>query len=300
MSVDIRITNAESIEWQRYVLHPAYDANKYSRGKLTIVGGCASYPGSVCLAAKAAYRMGAGYVEVFCSAETALAVHTSVFSAVARDWSSFNAETYAKASEHPIAILAGSGMDASSEWQMNLARDAIRHVRVPAVIDGGAISAMACDAGIEICRCRFEDGLPSVFTPHAGEAKRLARAAGIDFPESATNEDLAYFAYALSERYCSTILLKGPASFVASLQDAPEEVVVVTKTTPALAKAGTGDVLAGMVSALMAQGADPYCACVAAASLHADSGIIAQERLGDVSVMAEDIVESIPRAVLNL
>ena len=79
-----------------------------------------------------------------------------------------------------------------------------------------------------------------------------------------------------------------------------EQVVRMAEGTSALAKAGTGDVLAGMMGALLAQGLDPVDAGVLAATLHARAGRLAAERLTAICVCAEDVIEALPAAIVSL
>ena len=91
-------------------------------------------------------------------------------------------------------------------------------------------------------------------------------------------------------------MVKGPDTFVSD----GEDTVCVSEGTSALAKAGTGDVLAGALGALLAQGLDPFDAAVLAVTLHARAGRIAADRLGSISVIAEDVVEALPLAIRSL
>ena len=90
--------------------------------------------------------------------------------------------------------------------------------------------------------------------------------------------------------------VKGPETYVSD----GDQVIRMSLGTPALAKAGTGDVLAGMIGALLAQGLDPLDAAVLGATLHAQAGRAAEARLTAICVTAEDVIEAIPQAVIAL
>ena len=90
--------------------------------------------------------------------------------------------------------------------------------------------------------------------------------------------------------------MKGPVTYASD----GDEIVRMAHGTPALAKAGTGDVLAGLVGALLAQGANALDAAVLGAELHARAGRVAAARLTDVAVIAEDVLEAVPRAIAEL
>ena len=269
--------------------HPAVDANKYSRGKLTVVGGSADYPGAASLAAYAAQRMGAGYVEVACAPESVAAVRAFRPSLVVRSWDDWNPADLSVSREgHLHACLLGPGFDASDLMWAALVIDALRSAAMPVVVDGGAISAIASHSGMDALRNRAARGQATVVTPHGGEATRMARAAGAD-----PDMDSANLSLVLARVYASTVVLKGPDTFISD----GVRVVAMRLGTPALAKAGTGDVLAGMVGALLAQGLAPLDAAVLGATLHAEAGRAAAERLSDVCVTPEDVIDAIPQAV---
>lgn len=273
---------------------PASDAHKYSRGKLTIVGGAAAYPGAACLAAAASQRMGAGYTEVVCAPESVPTVRAYRASLVVRSWEDLDSSSFADARPgRPVAYAVGSGLDAagdSAAEARRLVHRALKHVHAPLLVDGGGLTMLASDKGRRLMRRRFVNGWPTVITPHAGEAARLA--APLDLP----TDDPERLARLLALAYGAIAVVKGPDTFISD----GDEVVCVTEGTAALAKAGTGDVLAGMLGALLAQGLDPVDASVLAVTLHARAGGIAADRLTAISVTAEDVVATIPLAIRSV
>lgn len=272
---------------------PAADANKYTRGKLSIVGGCQEYPGSVCLASAAASRTGAGYVEVFCDVHTQPIVQTRTPSVVARDWTLlFNDHTALSRSQ---ALDVGSGMTGQSSFEHALVMDILQSVPQPVLIDGGAITVLATEQGRQAALTRVEQGAHLIVTPHFGEAERLAKGAAIAVPTAMDAEGLSAFATELSRAYGACVVLKGPDTYISS--DADDALYSMRLGTPALAKAGTGDVLAGMIGSLLAQGLASVDAACIGATLHAEAGRAAATELGEISVMAEDVAAAIPRAI---
>lgn len=292
---------ADTLPW------PDAHANKYTRGRLVALGGDAAYPGAVSLAALAAMRMGSGYVEVVCAPETLSVVHALVPDAVARSWegwSPWKSRLDAPTDErHPQACLVGPGMDAAAGATGALVLAALEGCACPVVVDGGAISALSTREGRALAERRGRAGLATVVTPHLGEAARMAAPLSLDVPATGGGRDgdagkLAAFARALAEAYAATVVLKGPDTFVA---DPSTGVVdVMRHGGPCLAKAGTGDVLAGMVSALASQGVPSRAAVDLAASLHAWSASDAAEDLTAICVRATDVIERIPRAIQRL
>lgn len=269
---------------------PDPQANKYTRGKLSLVAGAAAYPGAACLAGAAAERAGAGYTEVFCAGESLLAVRSFRPSLVARDWREWHpARQEARRADRTGACVIGCGFDGDAR-QRELVAETVRAATGPVLIDGGAIGLMADKAGQRLARERAERGVgPLVLTPHGGEAARLAR--GAELEGALGGPELAV---GLARAYRALIVLKGPITFIA---DAEGIVETMDRGTAALAKAGTGDVLAGIIGALLAQGLAPRDAAALGCALHAEAGRAAAQELTEICVSAEDVIAALPQAV---
>ena len=270
---------------------PAGDANKYTRGKLVVVAGCAEYPGAACLAASAGQRAGAGYVEVFCAPSTVPIVQAFRPSLVARPWADFEQRALpANAPGKPVAYVIGPGFSSTDEECRRLTLFILERAQAPVLVDGGALGILASPKGLALVQQRFEKGLPTIITPHAGEAARLMEAAAL----TATSQEETARALALA--YGAVVAAKGPHTFVSDSM----RTAAITNGTPALAKAGTGDVLAGMAGAFLAQGLDPLDATTLACALHAEAGKLAERALTSISVIPEDVIERIPAAIKQL
>ena len=267
------------------------DANKYTRGKLAVIAGSKRYPGAAALAAVAGQRMGAGYTQVICAPQAVKTVRAASPSLVVRSWKKLCAGDFPRVREgHPEACVVGPGFDPEDDACVDATLRALKKARSPLLVDGGAFSVLATERGRRLLRRRFECGLQTVMTPHAGEAARLARP--FDLPTS----DPAELSRLLSLVYGAIVLVKGPKSYVSD----GEQIAVVSEGGAALAKAGTGDVLAGMIGALLAQGADPFDACVLGATLHAWAGCAAAADLTETCVVAEDVPRYLPAAIRRL
>ena len=166
----------------------------------------------------------------------------------------------------------------------------LKHADAPVLVDGTGLDALVSAKGRRLLRRRFLNGNPTVITPHAGEAARLARP--FDLPV----DDPCALAEALSLAYGAIAVVKGPVTYLSD----GEQTVRMAHGTPALAKAGTGDVLAGMTAALLAQGLDPFEASVLGAELHARAGLAAAARWSTIAATAEDVVACIPDAIAEL
>ena len=265
------------------------DANKYTRGHLYVVAGCSRYPGAACLCAAAAQRAGAGYTSVRCSEEALPIVRTFRPSLVAESWEDLTETALAQRDHaHPIAVALGSGFDAADGMCQKISLWSLTEVNAPLLLDGGALGAIANPYGLSRIALRNQKNCgPLVLTPHGGEAKRLAEAAGI------TETEAPQLARALANTYHATVALKVPDTYISN----GEAVIAMTEGTAALAKAGTGDVLAGIIGSLMAQGCAPLEACVAGTTLHARAATLAADRLGPRSVIPEDLLEYLPEAL---
>lgn len=266
----------------------APDANKYSRGKLTLVMGSSRYPGSALLAARAAERTGAGYTELVTSkAVMPLAVGTTP-SLVVTDRKSWNSRLLNKAGHHPEALALGSGFKGSS-FEEDLTFDILGSCVYPVLIDGTALGFLAAKRFQKVLAWRKRKNYATVLTPHGGEAARLAL--GLGLPEVAPELLAARLA-----RTCEAVVaLKGPVTYVSD----GTALYLMDQGTPALAKAGTGDVLAGIIGSLLAQAMGPYEAAIAGTSIHADAGRLAAEAKYERSVIAEDLIDFLPAALAS-
>jgi NAD(P)H-hydrate epimerase len=164
---------------------------------------------------------------------------------------------------------------------VGLAREVVGGIEAPLVIDADGLNAFAAHLGPIAAR----DGA-TVLTPHTGELGRLL---GRDSEEVATHR-LAC-AREAAEQAGAVVVLKGDDTIVSD----GERVAVNAISAPALATAGSGDVLSGITAALLARGLEPFAAACAAVLAHARAGRDAAARVGAAeSVIATDVIASIP------
>ncbi|MEG0071873.1 MAG: NAD(P)H-hydrate dehydratase [Raoultibacter sp.] len=270
---------------------PRKDINKYSRGKLTLLVGSSTYPGAASLAALASQRAGAGYTEVYTEASIVRLIQTYHPSLVVRSWSVWDTQfVAASAPDRPCAYLVGSGFDATENYTSQLTRRLLRYAAAPVLIDGGALQILSAKKIRDLSATRFDKGYVTVITPHMGEAHRMGAIFGLNTTEP---DELSL---QLAQAYGVICVLKGPDTFISD----GEEILAMREGTPALAKAGTGDVLAGIIGAFLAQGMEAIDACVLGTTLHARAGACAAAELTDISLCAEDVILSIPAAIKSL
>ena len=156
-------------------------------------------------------------------------------------------------------------------------------VKAPLVLDADGLNAFAGQLG-EL-RARKQ---PTVLTPHEGELARL-----LDCSSEKVREERLAQVRAAAKAANAIVILKGVDTLICS----PSGVVAVSPgASPGLATAGTGDVLGGIVGALLARGAEPFVAAAAAVRLHARAAALAAERLGTEGLVASDVVADLPLA----
>lgn len=269
---------------------PGEDAHKGSRGRLLVVGGSRPMPGAPALAGLAALRAGAGlvYVAVPEPAGDLVAMRgpelithriaagaTGGFSPVA-----LTQVLELAAQVQALALGPGLGTDPGAQ---DLMRELVAGLPVPAVLDADGLRAFTGRPA----RLRGA-GAPLVLTPHPGELAAL-----LDVTTTAVQSDrLGALARAV-EVTGQTVVLKGPHTLVGT----PDGRVWVNQTgNRALATAGSGDVLTGMIGALLAQGLAPAEAAAGAVAWHGHAGDRLASRLGPDGVLAGDLLPELPPA----
>ncbi len=250
---------------------------KYTAGSVLVVGGQRGMTGAACLSALAAFRADAGYVTLAVPAESLAIAESLVLEAVKISWTDEDAvETIVAAAGRAGAIALGPGLGRGS-GRRALVRGLLERIDLPAVVDADALFELE----------PFERAAPTVLTPHAGE---LARLLGTDSEWVGAHRLEA--ARQAAERFGAVVMLKGPDTIVA----APGAGVIVSDLgSPALATAGTGDVLTGITAAFLAKGLEPQIAAAAAAVAHSRAAELAPQGVG---LIASDLLDSLP-AVLE-
>ena len=253
------------------------DAHKGCHGHVLVVGGDAGFAGAARLAGEAALRSGAGLVSVATHAAHAAAIAAQRPELMVHGVEADPAFDALAARASVLAVGPGLGR---SEWAQTLWARALQTDK-PLLLDADALNLLAAQPRV----------LPAgaVITPHPGEAARL-----LACEVAAIERDRFAAARALAERYGAVVVLKGAGTLVA----APDaRVEVCTEGNPGMASGGMGDVLSGVIAALLAQGLSAQDAARLGVALHARAGDIAA-RAGERGLLASDLFAPL-RALLN-
>ncbi len=265
-------------------------STKFSSGQVVVAGGSRGLTGAVRMSSVAAIRAGAGYATVAVPADL-----EPVFEAGEPEVMSVGCpggdgclapgslKAILRTFERAAAGVLGPGLG-RDPGSVELARDAVAAIEAPLVIDADGLNAFAGELG-QIAARRA----PTVLTPHAGELGRLL---GRGSDEIATRRLAS--AREAAEKAAAVVVLKGDDTIVTD----GARVAVNALSAPALATAGSGDVLSGVVAALIARGLEPFTAACAAVLVHARAGRDAAARIGAAeSVIATDVIDSLPLAL---
>ena len=265
--------------------HRAAGSTKFSSGQVVVVGGSRGLTGAVCLSALGAIRSGAGYATVAVPADLESIFEIKLTEVMSLGCASREgrlrpaaSEQVLGATERAACVVLGSGMGREQGTQ-RLARELTQRIRAPLVLDADGLNAHA--GRIETLADREP---PLVLTPHEGEMGRL-----LDRDSSAIRAERLDSAKEAARRSGAIVLLKGDDSIVTD----GERVAVNTVSSPQLATAGTGDVLTGVIAALIARGVEPFTATCAAVHAHSRAGVVAGDRVGHDAVIAGDVVEAL-------
>jgi ADP-dependent NAD(P)H-hydrate dehydratase / NAD(P)H-hydrate epimerase len=295
------------------------DAHKGTFGTAMVVAGSVNYTGATLLAGKAAYHSGAGLVTLAVPAplHMALAGHfpEATWLLLPHEMGSISSaasDVLMKNKEHLTALLVGPGLgldDTTREFIVNLLNGAppkASHAHMGFIPSTGlkmepkpaALPPFVFDAdGLKLLAkipdwCRLLPA-PAILTPHPGEMSILT---GLTIDE--IQEDRLAIAARFAKDWGHVVVLKGAFTVVA----APDgRTTTIPIATPALARAGTGDVLAGLITGFRAQGLDAYDAARLGAWVHAEAGLAAARLQGSTaSVLAGDVLEAVADVLAEL
>ncbi len=260
------------IERPRRLFTPprALDSHKGSFGHVTAVGGRLGMPGALALAAQAALRVGAGKVTALVNAESQCSLH-----AVAPEiMTTTDMRDPLRSDSSSTVVLIGPGLgrdEMATEWL-----EAVLAFAKPTVIDADGLFMLG-DRSRNLSGC--------VLTPHPLEAARL-----LGTTTEAVQQERLRSGTSLAEKFGAVVVLKGHRTIVCAPSQRP---VMQLAGNPGLATAGSGDVLAGMIAGLLAQGLTAFDAAIAGVDWHAQAGDRASRRCGEAGLVARELLQEL-------
>lgn len=265
------------------------DSHKGDFGRAVLIGGSRGMTGAIALAGLAALRGGAGLVQLAvpadCQAAVAVVEPSYMTAALPGD---ADGQIVAAARdkidqlcEHAAAVALGPGLGRSHGLDV-LVAELYRDLPKPLVLDADALNALATRGDLP-----RELPAPRVLTPHPGEFARLIKRSVRNV--QAAREELAHD---YAARHGVVLVLKGHCTVISD----GRQTAVNTTGNPGMATGGSGDVLTGVVTALLSQGLPPYDAARLGVHVHGLAGDLAADELGQVSLIASDLIRFLPAA----
>lgn len=267
------------------------DSHKGTFGHILNISGSKSYTGAAILSSLSALKIGAGYVTLATVEDAANIIHSfspdiptiELKQTESGTISSDNTNSVIGLSKNFDVISIGSGLGRNEETA-RFTTEFIKENQKPIVIDADGLNSLS-EIGIE------KIGGNSVITPHPKELSRL-----IDVPVEIILSDRKYYAVETAKSLETIVVLKGHNTVVTD----GKSVYINESGCSALAKAGSGDVLTGMITGLMSQNTNPLFAAILGVYLHGLTGDIAAESLTEYSVLASDLLNFIPNAIKKI
>jgi NAD(P)H-hydrate epimerase len=266
------------------------ESTKFAAGSVVVCGGSTGLTGAPCMAAEAAMRAGAGYVTALVPASLNPIFEGRLLEVMtvplADEDGSLTTEAVDAVSERlprADALVLGPGVG-RAERALEAARAIAAAAELPLLLDADGLNAHA--GALETIAKR---SAPTVLTPHAGELARL-----LDIDSGAVSAERLQSAREAARRARAIVVLKGDDTLIA---DPGGRVAVSRGGAAALATAGTGDVLSGVIASFLAKGMDPFHAACAGVFAHASAGQLAQREIGREGVIASDVIERLPAAL---
>ena len=265
---------------------PAH-SNKGTFGRVLVVGGSYSMSGAAYFSAKAAYRTGAGLVQIMSPKENRIIYQTQLPEALLAlyDTSALDESTIKNTVCRANAVAVGMGLG-TDETAKSILKWVLEAVCAPLVIDADALNILAASPELWEIVPRG-----SIITPHPAE---MARISGLTIDQICA--DIAGTAERFAKEHSVICLLKDHNTAISD----GTRTAINTSGNSGLATGGSGDVLAGVIAGLLAQGCKPFDAAALGAYIHGLAGDIAARRLSEYSVTASDIIDSLPSVLLSV
>ncbi|MDX6717899.1 MAG: ADP-dependent NAD(P)H-hydrate dehydratase / NAD(P)H-hydrate epimerase [Solirubrobacteraceae bacterium] len=265
-------------------------STKFSSGHVVVAGGSRGLTGAPCLACEAAMRAGAGYVTALVPGSLEAIFEMRLLEVMTRglpdedgSLTPAGADAAVEAAARAGALVLGPGAG-RDDGAFAFVREVAARATVALLLDADGLNAHA--GALDGLAAR---AAPTVLTPHAGELGRLLGRTSREIEARRLSS-----AREAARRARAIVVLKGDDTIVA----APDGTAAVNGlSAPALATAGTGDVLGGVIAALLAKGLEPFAAACAGVRRHAAAGRVAAAEHGMDGVIARDVIAALPRAL---
>ncbi|MGI8633390.1 MAG: NAD(P)H-hydrate dehydratase [Solirubrobacterales bacterium] len=261
-------------------------STKFTSGQVVVIGASRGLSGAARMSARAAMRAGAGYVTCVVPASLEQIFEIALAESMTRGAPDSDGSLGPEALDVAVdaasragCAVLGPGLG-SAPGVAEFVRGIVDRVQAPLLVDASAFEALAGELDRLAARSH-----PTILPPHAGELATL-----LECESGEIADRRLACATEAAGRSAAVVVLKGDGTLVVGDQ----ATAISTVASPALATAGTGDVLAGTIGALVARGMDPFSGACAGVVGHARAGRAAARRLGAESVTATDVIESLP------
>lgn len=262
------------------------NSHKGTYGRILVIAGSRKMSGAAYLSAAAAYRSGAGLVEIFTHEDNSAVLKTLLPEAIVKGYNEENVlELLDEALEAADIIVLGPGLS-TDVTAKKITQIVLDNGKVPLIIDADALNIISLDTSV-----LKNYNSDTIITPHI---KELSRLSGLSKEELL--KDSISFARAFAKEHKVTLVMKNAVTLVVN----PEGTCYInTSGTGAMSKAGLGDVLTGFIAGMLALGLDAFSASAFGVYIHGLSGECAAKRKGEHSLLASDLFDEIGN-VINL
>ncbi len=257
------------------------DSNKGTFGRLLIIAGSKGMSGAAYFNACAAYRVGAGLVRIYTDKSNREILQNLLPEAIITTYTAFDEQEVLSLLKWADAICVGSGIG-TGDTAMRIVDTVLRHALVPVLVDADGLNVISGNKD-ELTHMQHKN---YIFTPHMMEMSRLT---GLDISE--IKADRFRVLKDFTDRFGITCVLKDARTVIQSCGD---RAYINTTGNAAMAKAGSGDVLAGIISGLLSQGLTCMDAGILGVYLQGCCGDAARDLKGSYSVLARDLIEALP------
>lgn len=267
------------------------NSNKGTYGRVLVIGGSPCMSGAAYFAAKSAYRTGAGLVEILTHEKNRVILQTLIPEAILSVYNSkkINFKAIEASISKASVVIIGMGLSQSPS-SLEILKFTLDKCNVPILIDADALNLIASNR--EMIKDVMSCNSSVIITPHLAEMSRLT---GFEISEIASN--IPHYAQEFSNQNHVICVLKDHNTAVA--QPYSDKIYINKSGNNGMSTGGSGDVLDGIIGALVAQKLDPYDAATLGVYVHGLAGDIASKELSEYSVMASDIIDVLPQVFLK-